>query len=167
MAETKDRDLGKFRAVGELERMGCKFHWFKNGKYKIPEISDTSAFDEARKGNALEILTTLESYINAPATEDRFKSHPKRRIWRDKLAPELADIYKKNRLRVGEISGVILGLELLGDYLKPEDTRKGQIKAIAEQVRVTMPPKNKNIPLTYADFVAASIIDVLRLLADY
>jgi len=158
--QTKDASYKEF--LHELENMGCKIHWFKDGDFKIPKPFDTFSFPESKRSDALKILILLSEYVQHPAIEDWIDDHLERRKWRNEIDPQLSGVYDMNRLRGGEISAVFIGLEMLNDWLCPKDSKKRQIRAILGQVKLVKSSAGEKNTLEYVDFLTASVLDVLN-----
>ena len=155
-------------AFRELERLGCKIHWFKDGHFEIPTHFELSPFVQERKDQALEFLQMLKRYVEKPAIEDWFDDHSQRRKWWGDLSPEFQRVYDQNRLRGNTIFVVFHAMDFLVHYLDPGDSRAKKIQEVRDNLEDKLPtrtPGGYNFTVQYADQVADSAIDVLNLFA--
>lgn len=132
--ESKSGDVQATDALAELEAMGCKIHWFRDGELELPESFDLSAFPEAKRESVSGILTTLSNYVQTPAIEDWFEHHSDRSKWRSVIEPRLCRVViEENRLTTSSINGAFLLLEVLGKHTVSWDSRSDKLEKIVGQ----------------------------------
>jgi hypothetical protein len=151
-------------ALRDLEHMGCKVHWFRDGDFETPEVFDLSHFLETERENALKAITFLANFVRSPAIEDWFEDHLERREWRFEINPTLSKAYEGNRLRGNNISVVRGCLELLKYSINPESKQRDRLGEIFEQI----PQKSSKEETTvgFADQIAELALNALQLFAD-
>jgi hypothetical protein len=106
----------------QMELLGLKIHWFRNGDFEIPTSYNLEGFNRSEKAIVRRSLNTLIGFVNMPSIEDWFDNHHQRVIWYGQLdvSKSFDRLLNENRLRVNKWG---LALWQLDEIFKVLDIR--------------------------------------------
>ena len=127
MVERNLQERKEYKIYEQMECLGLRLHWFRNGDYEIPTSYNLEGFNRRDKTIIKRSLNSLIDFLRTPSLEDWFDKHHERVLWYGKLdvSKSFDRLLSKNRLRANEWGLALFHLDEMIEVLLVKNDERG------------------------------------------